>query len=171
MIIRDIMNAAVYSCSADQSLNDAARIMWDRDVGAVPVTDPRTGAVTGVVTDRDIAMAAYTRGQLLGDVKIADVMSREVHCAFPDHDVAEAHELMRRHQVRRLPVMNEARALVGFVSLNDLALASQNGNSTDMPDEVARTLAEVSRHRNGASSSKATRVTEQAAIEGVAESG
>jgi CBS domain-containing protein len=177
MIIRDVMNLAVFSCAADQPLNEAARIMWDLDVGAVPVTDPRTGAVCGIITDRDIAMAAYTRGLPLSEMRVEQVMSREVHCASPDHDVAEAHEIMRRHQVRRVPVLNEGRVLVGFVSLNDLALAAADGAPAGQEEEVARTLAAVSRHRNGAGSTPRVEedktrpsqprfaVTEQAALE------
>jgi CBS domain-containing protein len=172
MIIRDLMNDAVYSCSADQTLNEAAKIMWDHDVGSVAVTDPRTGALCGIVTDRDVAMAAYTRGVALESIKVSEAMGRNVHCASPDHDIAEAHEIMRRHQVRRLPVMNEAHAVVGFLSLNDLALAAADGGPTGQEEEVARTLAAVSRHRNGTSASEESKseeskpaVSEQAALE------
>jgi CBS domain-containing protein len=171
MIIRDVMSPAVLSCSSDQSLNDVAKVMWDHDVGALPVTDARTGEVCGMITDRDIAMAAYTQGLPLGSIMVAQAMSREVRAAFPDHDVAEAHELMRRHQVRRLPVLNEGRALVGFLSLNDLALAARNGAPTGQKEEVALTLAAVSRHRgeNGRATEPSSEVTEQAALEATAE--
>ena len=149
MIIRDVMSLGVFACTADQPLNEAAKIMWDLDVGAVPVIDARTGAVCGIVTDRDVAMAAYTQGRPISEIRVEQVMTRDVRCASPDHDVAEAHELMRRHQVRRLPVLNEGHLLVGFVSLNDLALAAADGAPAGQEEEVARTLAAVSRHRNG----------------------
>jgi len=74
-----IMTREVASCRPDDTLNDAARIMWERDCGFVPVTaEDSGGRVVGIVTDRDLCMAAYTRGQRLADIRVGEVMSTGV---------------------------------------------------------------------------------------------
>jgi CBS domain-containing protein len=120
MKIEQVMTRDVKLCRPEQSLNDAARLMWDHACGCVPVVD-EDDRVVGVLTDRDICMAAYTRGLLLTDMTVMSAMSREVFtCRLGDTvDVAEA--IMRRHQVRRLPVLAFDDRIVGLVSLSDIA--------------------------------------------------
>jgi CBS domain-containing protein len=120
MKIEQFMTRDVKLCRPEQSLNDAARLMWDHACGCVPVVD-EDDRVVGVLTDRDICMAAYTRGLLLTDMTVMSAMSREVFtCRLGDTvDVAEA--IMRRHQVRRLPVLAFDDRIVGLVSLSDIA--------------------------------------------------
>jgi CBS-domain-containing membrane protein len=120
MLIRDIMTTNVQSCGAYESINAAAQRMWDADVGAVPVLDDKQ-RVVGMLTDRDICMAAYTQGMPLRQIIAAEVMSRILVSCDPDDTIAHAEELMRTHQVRRLPVVDRARHLLGIVSVNDIA--------------------------------------------------
>jgi CBS domain-containing protein len=75
-------------------------------------------------------------------------MCREPHCVTDASDVSGAQHLMRTHQIRRLPVVNESRDLVGFLSINDLALASADGKGSVRHQEVAETLAAICRHRS-----------------------
>jgi CBS domain-containing protein len=148
MQIRDVMSREVFSCTTDVPLTEAARIMWDRDLGAVPVLDGATGRPCGVLTDRDIAMAAYTQGKPIAEIRVSEAMSRGLHCARPDGDLTQAHALMRHHQVRRLPVLDESDALVGMLTLNDLALAATDGARMATRLDVSETLAAVSRPRS-----------------------
>jgi CBS domain-containing protein len=145
-LVRDVMTRAVATCTPDAPLAQAAGIMWGRDCGFVPVTDVETGALLGVVTDRDACMAAYIQGHALADIPVHTAMTRDVATVREDEPLWHAHALMRERQVRRLPVVDEARRVVGVVSLNDVALhaVSREGERVD----VATTLGEVCRHRD-----------------------
>jgi CBS domain-containing protein len=123
--------------------------MWDRDCGIVPVVDP-SRKVVGIVTDRDICIAALTKGRTLSDMAVAEVMRREVFTCRETQSVERIHALLRKHQVRRLPVVGEAGTLVGIVSINDLALAAadETGDARHQAMiEVAETLAAICCHR------------------------
>ncbi len=147
MKIEKVMSTDVHSCSERDSLEYAAKLMWEHDCGALPVTEE--GLAIGVITDRDICMAAYIQGKALRDISVGGVMARNPITCSPSDDVAVAEAKMREHRVRRLPITENSK-LVGVLSLNDLANALQfgkvgrNGVSTD---EVAHTLAAVSAHR------------------------
>jgi CBS-domain-containing membrane protein len=118
--------------------------MWREDVGALPVVDPE-GRLVGVVTDRDVCMAAYTTGRALPDLRAADAMSRTVH-ACEENDTSETvHRLMRKLQVRRVPVVNDEGKLIGLVGLGDLARAALE--SAEESEEFTETFTAVSRPR------------------------
>jgi len=114
-----VMTPTVETLLPDQSLADAAGVMREQDVGAVVVTDP-SGGVRGVVTDRDVAVRAVAERKG-PDTRIEEVLSGEIVTASPDDTVADAVRLMRRHAIRRLPVVVEGKP-VGIVSLGDLAV-------------------------------------------------
>jgi CBS domain-containing protein len=118
--VKAIMTDAVSSCSPDDTLNAAAQRMWDEDCGAVPVV-ASDGKLAGIVTDRDICMAAYTKGLPLSAIRVKDAMARHVHTCNPDDTLARAATLMAEAQVRRLPVIDAERRLIGIVSLADIA--------------------------------------------------
>ena len=151
MQVKNVMTHAPGTCRVGDSANEAARIMWDRDCGSVPVTD-RDGRVVGMVTDRDICIAAYFQGRPLSAIPLTDIMSREVCTCAEDADVTDAERMMRMHKVRRLPVTNGAGAISGIVSLGDMAQSvSRNGaaqQSRGESRELLETLAEVSEPRN-----------------------
>ena len=145
MKVQELMVQEVRSCSAHDDLTAPARIMWEADCGSVPVVG-EDGAVVGMLTDRDLCMAAYTTGRPLAQLRVADVMAREVRSCRPQDDLQEAEETMRSAQVRRLPVVDGGR-LVGILSLNDLALAAaderRRRSRGATPQEVAGVLAAV----------------------------
>jgi CBS domain-containing protein len=96
--------------------------MWDGDCGCVPVTsDDGSNRVLGIITDRDLCMASYTNGSRLGEVRVEEVMSRELQSCGPDTSFAEAQALMAASGVRRLPVVDESGQILGLLSLADLA--------------------------------------------------
>ena len=116
-MVREVM-----ACSPDDNLNRAAQIMWESDCGCVPVVD-NAARVLGMLTDRDICMAAYTQGRTLNDIPVSIAMSSEVFACRPDDDLLDAQKVMRSHQVRRLPATDSEGRLVGVLSLTDIVRA------------------------------------------------
>ena len=102
----------------EQSICDAARLMAEHDIGALPVS--QGDRLVGMITDRDIAVRAVADGRG-PDTKVADVMSPEVMYCFDDEDIDHVASNMGNIQVRRLPVVNRDKRLVGIVSLGDIA--------------------------------------------------
>jgi CBS domain-containing protein len=95
--------------------------MWETDCGILPVID-HDGVLVGVITDRDLCIALCTRG--VNEVKVRDVMTREVHTCRPERSVRNALKIMADKQVRRLPVVDSQGRLEGIISLRDAALHS-----------------------------------------------
>jgi CBS domain-containing protein len=126
MNIRDVMTPNPRTVSPEDSIESAARIMRDEDTGAVPVVD--NGRPVGIVTDRDIVVRAVADGSQLNR-PVRDIVTGSVVCATPDMSTREASELMSEHQVRRLPVVENAR-LVGIVSIGDLAVKEGKDSRT-----------------------------------------
>ncbi len=119
--IRSIMTEGICCCRPEDSLNLAAQIMWDTDSGSVGVTNAE-GRLCGIITDRDICMAAYLRGQPLSNIRVQDVMTKEVHTCSGDETIERAATLMGNAQVRRLPITDAEGRALGIVSLADIAL-------------------------------------------------
>jgi CBS domain-containing protein len=119
--VRDIMTPDPIVLDLSATVRDAARAMRARDIGDVLVANE--GRLWGIVTDRDIVVRAVAEfPEAPGACKLADVCSTDVECLGPDDDVIEAIRLMERSAVRRIPVVEEGRAL-GVVTLGDLAVA------------------------------------------------
>lgn len=120
--IHDVMTTQVHTVRTTDSLDDAAVQMWNADVGVLPVVDP-IGQVVGMISDRDIAMAAGLRGLRLAEIGVEGVMSCPVWACAPDATLADAEATMQEHRIRRLPVIDSSARLVGLVSLGDLGHA------------------------------------------------
>jgi CBS domain-containing protein len=118
--VREVMTAPVQSCSPDDALNVPAKMMWDGDLGSVPVVDAER-RVIAMITDRDIAMAGYTTGRPLPELQVHSAMSKRVFVCHPDDTLGDAEAVMRTARVRRLPVLDDEGRLVGILSLADLA--------------------------------------------------
>ena len=150
MKIEDIMTRDVKTCRPGETLADAARIMWDHDCGCVPVVNQRN-EVIGMLTDRDVCMAAYTQGRPLVDIPVKDAMSRNVFGVGPGDTIELAEAMMKRHQIRRLPVLGFEKQLVGILSLNDVVISAVNKDLHRVegmtPAAIEETLAAVCRHR------------------------
>lgn len=150
MQIRQIMSKPVLTCRPSDALDTAARLMWEHDCGAVPVTGD-DGKVVGVITDRDICMATYTKGRAPHDIAVGDAMAKRVFSCRADDAVEVAETIMRERQVRRVPVVDRNNRPVGLISLNDLAryaVSAPKKNGTER--EIVETLAAVCRPRTGA---------------------
>ncbi len=120
MKVEELMTTEVGRCRAYDAADQAAKIMWEQDCGAVPVVD-QDGRVVAVLTDRDICIAAFTQGRALSDIRVSSAMSRRLWSCRPDDDVKDAEKAMRTNQVRRLPVVDVEGRLIGILSLSDLA--------------------------------------------------
>ncbi|MCB9896725.1 MAG: CBS domain-containing protein [Planctomycetes bacterium] len=119
--VTDVMTAVVDAASPADSLTRVAHVLWERDCGVVPVLDV-DGRPLGMLTDRDACMASFMSGRPLHEIAVSDVLpEREVVTIAADASLDAAHELMRVHQVRRLPVVDAAGVCVGVLSLADLA--------------------------------------------------
>jgi CBS domain-containing protein len=119
MKVREIMTTDVTTAVLGSTLEEIATIMRHEDVGAVPIVDD--DELVGIVTDRDIVVRCVAEGGDPGESTAEDILSGGLVTVSPDANVQEAEELMSRHQVRRLPVVQEGR-LEGMISLGDLAL-------------------------------------------------
>jgi CBS domain-containing protein len=135
MKIKELMTSDVKSCGLDTNLAAAAKIMWEEDCGAIPVTD-EGGHVVGVITDRDICIAGATRSRTEGDIAVRDVISGAVYTCAPGDDARAALETMRQRQVRRLPVVDHGGHLTGIVSIHDIAVQARSGKGSDVPADA-----------------------------------
>jgi CBS domain-containing protein len=120
MELREIMTRNPEVVSGDASLQEAATKMKNLDVGLMPICDG--DRLQGMLTDRDITIRATADGRDPNKTKVTEVMSTDVAYCFEDQEVAEAVSLMEARQIRRLPILNKDKRLVGVVSLGDIAV-------------------------------------------------
>jgi CBS domain-containing protein len=147
MQIKEIMTQRVKTCPAESTLDHVARLMWQYDCGIIPVTDS-DGRLVGVVTDRDICMAAYTQGVALSAIPVTTAMAKQVIAVHEEELVEQAEYLMRESQIRRLPVVDSENRPVGIVSMNDLARLAARAHKRGVDHELIRTLAAVCQPRS-----------------------
>ena len=134
MKVRDIMTRDVRLLNPNQTIREAASLMAEVDAGALPVGE--NDRLVGMITDRDIVIRAVAQGKS-ADTKVADVMSKEVLYCLDTDDLDDVSRNMGKAQVRRLPVVNADKRLVGIVSLGDLARSED-------PATIGRTVTRVS---------------------------
>ncbi len=138
MKVEQLMTRTVKTCTETDSLNRAAQLMWESDCGFIPVISGNgDGSLVGVITDRDIAMAAYIQGKQLWAIPAGAVMARKVIACNADDGVSLAEALMRENRVRRLAVVDRNGRLVGVLSLNDMAREAQREAAIGKRVEVA----------------------------------
>lgn len=127
MQIRNVMTERPDVVAPDLTVDLVARQMKERGVGAIPVCD--SDKLLGMITDRDIAVRAVAEGLDPGNTPVRLSMNPTVYFCFEDQEVEEAAQIMREHQVRRLPVLNRERQLIGIVSLGDLAVDADSATA------------------------------------------
>jgi CBS domain-containing protein len=138
--VRDAMSRDVSTAAATDWVADAAQTMRDEDVGSLPVVDG--DHLVAILTDRDIVVRTVAARVDPGTVRVGEIASSELVTVTPDQSVDEAAALMGRHQVRRLPVVEDGR-LVGMLAQADVALSADEAEAGEM-------LAEISQHDGGA---------------------
>ncbi len=142
MKVRELMTKNVASCKPEDDLSVAAKLMWDTDCGGVPVVGV-DGKVKGMITDRDICMACFTRNQAPAAVLVRDAMSKNLYSCRPDSALAEAEKIMRINQVRRVPVVDAQGKLAGVLSLADIARAAERGGANGSDDLAAEEIVAI----------------------------
>jgi CBS domain-containing protein len=145
MKVSEAMTSDVRLARPEQSIREAARLMAEMDIGSLPVEE--NDRLVGMITDRDIAVRAVAEGRG-PDTQVREVMSKDIKYCFDDQSVEEVSQNMGDLRVRRLPVVNRDKRLVGILSLGDLAL-EKSAN-----DEAGEALGQIS--RPGGSHSQAT---------------
>ena len=138
MKVEQLMTPSPASCGLSDNLARVVEHMWDANCGIIPVVDD-AGHVVAVITDRDICIAAATRGLAPGDIRAGDMQRRPVVSCRPDDDLQTALALMKKHRVRRLPVTTEEGIVHGIISLDDIAL-SAGARGTVNASEVLSTM-------------------------------
>ena len=124
MQVQEIMRANVHMADPNMTIREAARRMRANNIGALPIGE--NDRLIGIVTDRDIVVRAIAENRSPADTTVREVMSEGVCYCFEDDDVARAAEVMAKCQVRRLPVVDRSKRLVGFVALADLGCSEDN---------------------------------------------
>lgn len=128
MKLKEIMTRDVEVVAPRSPIKEAAEKMKSLDVGLMPVCDGNR--LTGMLTDRDITVRAVSEGRDPNTTKVEDVMTPEVVFAFEDSDVSEAAEMMERHQIRRLIILDRQKQMAGVVSLGDVAFKAKDKDLT-----------------------------------------
>lgn len=126
MKVKEIMTQAAVCCGPETNLGRAVELLWERNVGMLPVVS-NDGKLIGIVTDRDLCIAMGTRNRLPGDLTVGEVAVRKVFTCKPDDDVHEALGIMSTKQIRRLPVVNNDGVPQGILSMDDLVVHSEVG--------------------------------------------
>jgi len=136
--VSQVMTRDVRLVDPGTTLKDAAAMMRDGDFGLLPIGE--NDRLVGTITDRDIAIRAVAAGKDPTRTPVRDAMSEGIVYCFEDQSVSEAAALMGEKQIRRLPVLNRDKRLVGIVAIGDLAI----DNNTD--DEAGEALSDISQH-------------------------
>ena len=140
MKVSKIMSRDVTLLNPDQTICVAASLMAEIDAGALPVGE--NDRLVGMITDRDIVIRAVAQGRS-ADTKVADVMSKEVLYCFDTDEIDDVARNMGKARVRRLPVVNRDKRLVGIVSLGDLA---RNDDATNIGQTMTRVSTPGGKH-------------------------
>ena len=136
MKISEIMTVDARCADPDVSLATAAGMMRDLDVGALPICEGDN--LVGMITDRDLIVRALAEARDPESTTVRDIMSPEIVHAFDDQDVEEVARLMEIKQIRRLPVLNRNKRLVGIVSLGDMATEASTQLSGEALKEISQ---------------------------------
>lgn len=132
MKVQDLMTTSPAACTLTTSLHDAGGMMWHHDCGILPVV-AEGGKVVGMITDRDICMAAVLTGRNLANIAVEDVVSGKVFACRVDDEVRTALTTMQENKIRRLPVVDELGMLQGVLSMNDVVLQAEETKDKKTP--------------------------------------
>jgi CBS domain-containing protein len=139
MNCKNLMTPNPKVCTPSMPSEEAARIMGQENVGALPVIDGGSKKLVGIVTDRDLCWEVIAKGHSPAEVHVSDCMSTHLLTCGPQDDIQYCEQLMKQHQVRRIVVIDEHGCCMGIISQGDLALHIQGAQ------EIHDTLREVSK--------------------------
>ncbi len=136
MLIKDIMTKSVCTVGRDATLREAARLMADQDCGILPVADEER--LVGMITDRDIALRGVAKSKNPDRCTVAEIMTSGVKYLFDDETTQDLARNMSNLQIRRLPVVNREKRLVGIVSIGDFAAKTDDDGASAALRSVSR---------------------------------
>lgn len=149
MKVKDVMTPHAKAIWLTESLADAAKLMWENDCGVLPIIKDGQ-KVIGMITDRDICMAAAMRDRNPSGISVEEVMTGQVYAVNPEDNLDTALRQMQEHKIRRLPVVNPEGELEGILSMNDIVLNAKvsNGKAGDSIKygDVVKTYQAICRH-------------------------
>src|ERR1041385_2228665 len=131
MKVKEVMTPNAKAIWLTESLADAAKLMWENDCGVLPIIKDGS-KVIGLITDRDVCMAAAMRDGNPSAISVEEIMTGQVYAVKPEDNIDQALQVMQQHQIRRLPVINPEGELQGILSMNDIVLHAK------APDSAAR---------------------------------
>ena len=160
MIVQSLMTQNPKCCRAEESIKNAACMMWECDIGSLPVVDAEH-RVVGMITDRDICMTTYFQDRPPSQIQVREAMATKIVACRPDDDVKTAERLMQDNQLRRLPVIDRDGHLLGVVSINDFARKAATDRHLSSPQVgeagIVTTMAAIAMPRpmtNGAAAAE-----------------
>jgi CBS domain-containing protein len=133
--IRDVMTSNPRTIEPSATVQEAAKLMRDQDVGPIPIVE--NGSVTGIVTDRDIVVNVVAEGKDFSS-PVSEIASRDLITVDPEQTLDEALRLMAKHQVRRLPVCEDDGRLVGIVAQADIARQSDDARTGEVVEQISK---------------------------------
>src|SRR5678809_1117183 len=136
MRIEQVMTPSPATCGLTDNLGQVVERMWGANCGIIPVVDD-AGHVLAVITDRDVCIAAATRGLSPGHLTAGDMQRKPVIACRPEDELNTALALMKEHRVRRLPVTTAEGILHGIVSLDDIALCAGQRDTVSASEGLA----------------------------------
>ena len=137
---RDVMTGDPVCCVPTDTVARIAKLMKTENIGSVPICEDRHGKeLLGIVTDRDLALQVVAENRDASTTKVQDIMTRKPWACRPDDDLQTALDAMEKHQVRRIPVVDDDRRLIGMIAQADVAVRS------DQPEKTAEVVEEISR--------------------------
>jgi CBS domain-containing protein len=134
--IRDVMTSNPRTIEPSTTVQEAAKLMRDQDVGPIPIVE--NGSVTGIVTDRDIVLNVVAEGSDPKSTPVSQIASRDLVTVDPEQPLDEALRLMAQHQIRRLPVCEEDGRLVGIVAQADIARQSDDARTGEVVEQISQ---------------------------------
>lgn len=149
MKVQDIMTKDVKFCQPADTLAKAVGMMVEAGCGILPIVN-KEGRVSGVVTDRDIAVSLWRRNRAPSEMLVGEVPSARLYSCAPQDDIDDALTIMQRAQVRRLPIIDDQERLVGLLSMDDIALHArgENGRKPALSfEKVVNTMKAICRRR------------------------
>lgn len=139
MLVKEVVSKNIFFCTPSDSAQAAAKTMKANGIGALPVvSDSVNRKLEGIVTDRDLCCGVVATAKLAEATRIAEIMTRNPITCVPENTLEDCEELMQKHQIRRLPVIDNDSRCIGMIAQADIALHAS-------PTKVAHTLAEISK--------------------------
>jgi len=145
MKVKEIMTPNAKAIWLTESLADAAQLMWENDCGVLPIIKDGRKDI-GMITDRDICMAAAMRDKNPSGVSVEEVMTGLVYSLDPEDEIDEALTAMQEHKIRRLPVINAEGELKGILSMNDIVLNARTKGDDIAYGDVVKTYQAICEH-------------------------